>query len=143
MQNFTPVESMAGGVLLGIAALILLYFNGRIAGISGIFGGLLHFKRGETLWRFTFICGLLAGGYLLNFVYPQALEFEMDFSATSIMLAGLLVGLGSRMGSGCTSGHGICGIGRLSPRSIVAAVIFMSTGAFAAITVGTFFGGQL
>ncbi|MGH7962772.1 MAG: YeeE/YedE family protein, partial [Candidatus Binatia bacterium] len=107
MEHFTPVASLVGGVIIGLAAALLLLFNGRICGISGIFGGLLSAKRDETLWRFVFVAGLFAGGVLLRFVYPQAFNIEIDRSAAAIVLAGLLVGVGTRMGSGCTSGHGI------------------------------------
>ncbi len=143
MSSFTPVESLIGGVLLGVAGLMLLLFNGRIAGISGIFGGLLNFKKGETLWRATFVVGLLAGGLVLSLIYPQAIRFEITYSAPAIMLAGLLVGIGSRMGSGCTSGHGICGIGRVSRRSLVAVPVFMISGMIAAIAVDRLLGGQI
>ncbi|MEO1848852.1 MAG: YeeE/YedE thiosulfate transporter family protein, partial [Pseudomonadota bacterium] len=118
-------------------------FNGRIAGVSGIFGGLLNFKKGETLWRATFVVGLLAGGLVLSLAYPQAIRFEMTYSAPAVMLAGLLVGIGSRMGSGCTSGHGICGIGRVSRRSLVAVPVFMISGMIAAVAVDRLFGGQI
>ena len=143
MASFTPVESLIGGALLGVAGLTLLLFNGRIAGVSGIFGGLLNLKKGETLWRATFVVGLLAGGLVLSLAYPQAIRFEMTYSATAVMLAGLLVGIGSRMGSGCTSGHGICGIGRVSRRSLVAVPVFMISGMIAAVAVDRLFGGQI
>lgn len=143
MAHFTPGVSLLGGVLIGLAAALLLLFNGRICGISGIFGGLLYGKRDDTLWRFFFVAGLLVGGLLLRLFYPQALDVEINYSASAILLAGLLVGIGTRMGSGCTSGHGICGIGRLSPRSIVATLIFMACGAAAAMTVHFFFGGRI
>lgn len=143
MEHFTPVASLIGGTIIGLAAALLLLFNGRICGISGIFGGLLSAKRDDTLWRFLFVAGLLTGGMLLRFVYPQAFNIQIDHSATAIVLAGLLVGVGTRMGSGCTSGHGICGIGRLSPRSLVASLVFMACGAAAAMAVYAFWGGKL
>ncbi|SRR5713101_2888069 len=143
MARFTPVASLLGGVIIGSAAALLLLFNGRICGISGIFGGLLSAKRDDTLWRFLFVAGLLAGGIVLRFFYPQAFNIKIDYSASTIVLAGLLVGIGTRMGSGCTSGHGVCGIGRLSPRSLVASLIFMACGAAAAMTVHALFGGKL
>jgi len=143
MTEFTPVTALIGGFLLGIAALSLLFFNGRVAGISGIFGGFLAFKRGDTLWRTVFIAGLLVGGVILTQFYPESIQFELKSSASTVMLAGLLVGIGSRMGSGCTSGHGICGIGRVSPRSLVAVATFMATGVAAAVTVHLIFGGKI
>lgn len=141
MTEFTPIESLLGGMLIGLAGLALLFFNGRIAGISGIFGGFLHFKQSDTLWRFFFIAGLLLGGVILYFLYPQNLAISLEHSASTVMLAGLLVGIGSRMGNGCTSGHGVCGVARLSPRSLVAAATFMTTGILAAVLVDKLFGG--
>lgn len=143
MSQFTPWASLAGGLFLGVSALMLLLFSGRIAGMSGIFGGLLHFRPGDTAWRVIFLLGLLAGGALLALMFPSSLDIDVEFSAPVIMLAGLMVGIGSRMGSGCTSGHGICGIGRLSPRSIAAVAVFMSTGILTATLIANLFGGQL
>ena len=142
MDIFTPMQAILGGVLLGAAALLLLGSNGRILGVSGIFGGLLHFQHGETLWRFAFVLGMIVGGGLLMMWLPDTVIVNLDYSPAAVMLAGLLVGIGSRMGSGCTSGHGICGVGRISPRSIVATVTFMFAGAAAAIVVGQLFGGR-
>jgi uncharacterized protein len=143
LEHFTPILSTIGGVIIGLAAALLLLANGRICGISGILGNLLYAKRNETLWRFLFISGLVAGGVVLQFVYPQALDIQIGHSAPAVLLAGLLVGIGTRMGSGCTSGHGICGLGRLSSRSLIASLVFMATGAAAAIVVGSFLGGKL
>ena len=126
MTNFTPVSAAIGGALIGLAAVLLTLFTGRIAGISGIFGGCLNLGAGDKGWRIAFIAELilapLAGG-LVGF--PLAAP-EMPASYVVIVAAGLLVGFGTRLGGGCTSGHGICGIARLSPRSIVATVIFMA-----------------
>jgi uncharacterized protein len=125
MTNFTPVSAAIGGALIGLAAVLLTLFTGRIAGISGIFGGCLNLNSGDKGWRIAFIAGLilapLAGG-LVGF--PLAAP-EMPASYLVIVAAGLLVGFGTRLGGGCTSGHGVCGIARLSPRSIVATAIFM------------------
>ena len=143
MENFTPVASLVGGILIGLAAVAMLLFNAKIAGISGIFGGLLHTKRGDTLWRVLFVLGLIAGGILLRMFYPESLEFKIERSTISIMVAGLLVGFGARLGNGCTSGHGVCGIGRLAPRSIAAAGTFMTTGAVTAIVINHVFGGNI
>ena len=143
MENFTPVESLVGGIVIGIAALVLLRFYRRIAGISGIFGGLIPFNTGETLWRMVFLAGLVTGGVILSFLHTDAVTFELAYSNTALILAGLLVGVGSRMGNGCTSGHGICGLGRLAPRSMVAVLIFMVTGILTSVLVQEFFGGVI
>ena len=143
MENFTPVESLVGGIVIGIAALVLLRFYGRIAGISGIFGGLFPFNTGETLWRMVFLAGLITGGIILSFLHIDAVTFELAYSNPALILAGLLVGVGSRMGNGCTSGHGICGLGRLAPRSMVAVLTFMATGILAAVVVHQIFGGAI
>ena len=141
MENFTPVASFIGGTMIGLAAISLLFFTGRIGGISGIFGGLLSAKHGDTAWRVLFIAGLLSGGILMLLFHPQSLEFEINKSILAVAVAGLLVGIGARLGSGCTSGHGVCGIGRLAPRSLVASGVFMATGAITAIIVNHVFGG--
>jgi uncharacterized membrane protein YedE/YeeE len=143
MENFTPLASLSGGILLGIASALLLFFVGRIAGISGIFGGLLNAKQDDTLWRAMFIGGLLAGGVAILFVKPDLLRFEVDRSTAAIIVAGLLVGIGARLGNGCTSGHGVCGIGRLSPRSLIAVATFMTAGAVTAIVVNHLLGGRI
>ena len=125
--NFTPGPSLAGGVLIGLAAAAMLLLNGRILGVSGIAGGLLQPQRGDIAWRLWFIAGLLVPPLLLLAIgLPGGPRF--DGSLPVIALAGLLVGFGSRLGSGCTSGHGICGMARLSTRSIVATVCFTLTG---------------
>lgn len=125
--NFTPVASLLGGFLIGMAAAALLLLNGRILGVSGIVGGLLQPRAGDTQWRLWFIAGLLVPPLLLGLSRTiEAPAFPGGLWLT--VLAGLLVGFGSRMGSGCTSGHGICGIARLSKRSIVATLCFMLAG---------------
>lgn len=123
--TFTPVASMAGGVLIGLAAALFLIFNGRIAGISGILGGLFRFRRSDIGWRAAFIGGLIIAP-LVYAVFWRLPSIQIEANAGTIIIAGLLVGFGTRYGSGCTSGHGVCGISRLSPRSIVATLIFMS-----------------
>jgi len=129
-QEFTPWSSLFGGAIIGLSVTILILFKGRIAGISGILGALMQFKntpKDHYVWRILFLIGLLSSSliYSLFFTLPN-----MTIDASSIMLifGGLLVGFGTRMGSGCTSGHGICGLGRLSPRSLVATLSFMSAG---------------
>ena len=126
-QSFTPWSSLAGGILIGAAASVLILFNGRIAGISGIIGGLLKPAGGDIGWRIAFIGGLLAA----PLIYRLAAELpviEIDAGNGILIAAGLLVGVGTRYGSGCTSGHGVCGISRLSPRSLAATLIFMAAG---------------
>ena len=143
MQNFSPVESLVGGIVIGIAALVLLRFYRRIAGISGIFGGLFPFDTGETLWRLVFLAGLMTGGVVLSFLHSDAVDFKLTYSNPALILAGLLVGVGSRLGNGCTSGHGICGLGRLEPRSVVAVLTFMATGILSAVLVQQLLGGAI
>lgn len=124
MTEFTPLAALLGGAILGLAALLLLWLNGNIAGISGIVSRVLEGQQADNLWRWCFIAGLVIGPLLVNkanFSLPERIEVSWPV----IIIAGLLVGLGSRLGSGCTSGHGICGIGRFSPRSIVATLVFM------------------
>ncbi|HJL19911.1 MAG TPA: YeeE/YedE family protein [Sandaracinaceae bacterium LLY-WYZ-13_1] len=135
MENFTPIASSIGGVLIGLSASVLLLFNGRIAGISGIFSGLLSPKAGEVAWRFAFVLGLVLGGLALFLVAPSYFAITYDRTLWMVALAGLIVGFGVRLGSGCTSGHGVCGISRLSPRSLVATVTFMATGALTVFLV--------
>jgi uncharacterized membrane protein YedE/YeeE len=133
MENFTPISSLVGGVLIGLSAAALLFFNGKILGVSGIFGGLLHAKHGDTLWRVVFMAGLLFGGLLLGFIAPQTIEANINMPIGMVIIAGLLVGVGARLGNGCTSGHGICGVGRMAPRSLVATIVFLSSGIVTAV----------
>jgi uncharacterized protein len=133
--TFTPVASLVGGLLIGLSAAMLLATAGRIAGISGIAGGLTtRLPRGEILWRVLFIAGLLVGGATMAVAFPSMFQFGIERSFAAVALAGLLVGFGSRLGGGCTSGHGVCGISRLSRRSIVATGTFMAAG-FATVFV--------
>ena len=126
-NNFTPWSSLAGGLVIGVAASVLLLLNGRIAGISGILGGLLRPVKADIAWRITFLAGLILApvGYVLVASLPVV---RIDADTTVLVIAGLLVGLGTRYGSGCTSGHGVCGLARASPRSLVATVTFMFAG---------------
>lgn len=126
MRMFTPFSSLAGGLLIGVSASLLLITHGRTAGISGILGGALG-GRGLD-WRVLFLVGLVGGGVLFALLRPQAFPVE-HASAALTVAAGLLVGFGARLGGGCTSGHGVCGIGRLSLRSTIATVTFIATGA--------------
>jgi len=143
MENFTPLTSLAGGLLIGLASAAMLVFNGRIAGISGITGGVLKADRGDTLWRALFVAGLLVGGFVYGLVAPDAFAITIDRSTGALVVAGLLVGFGTQMGNGCTSGHGICGLSRFSIRSLVAVVTFMAFAALVVFVVGRFFGGTL
>ncbi|MDX2055966.1 MAG: YeeE/YedE thiosulfate transporter family protein [Polyangiaceae bacterium] len=143
MENFTPLTSLAGGLVIGLASALLLLLNGRIAGVSGIAGGLLRFKRHHMLWRALFVAGLVAGGVVWNAWAPQAFAFKLERSSWALIGAGLLVGFGTQLGDGCTSGHGICGLSRFSPRSLVAVLTFMGAAAITVFVVGRFFGGTL
>jgi uncharacterized membrane protein YedE/YeeE len=124
---FTPWWSLLGGVLIGIAAAVLVFFNGRIAGISGIVAGILHPRYPDTGWRMAFVAGLVAAP-IVYLVIGRAPMIDIDASYPLLVGAGLLVGIGTRYGAGCTSGHGVCGISRLSPRSMIATVVFIGFG---------------
>ena len=128
--HFTPFASLAGGIILGLASAIFILVNGRILGISGILGGLLPPKAGDTTWRVAFILGMLAAPTVFHAVVPAQYITAPRIDATEWMViaAGLLVGIGTRYASGCTSGHGVCGLSRLSPRSLVATLSFMGAG---------------
>jgi uncharacterized membrane protein YedE/YeeE len=126
-SHFTPGASLAGGVLIGIAAAMLVLCNGRVAGISGIVGGLLAPRAGDMGWRFAFIGGLLAAPAVMALLGTSVLP-RIDAGFGTLIVAGLAVGIGTSYGSGCTSGHGVCGISRLSPRSLVATAAFMLAG---------------
>jgi len=119
--------ALAGGVLIGLAATLLLWLNGRIAGISGIVGGVLLPQRGEVAWRLAFLLGLVVAGAAWLWWVPGAHAPRQGFPPALLVAAGLLVGFGTRMGNGCTSGHGVCGLGRLSLRSLAAVLAFMAT----------------
>lgn len=125
--HFTPWTSLAGGILLGIAAAAFMLLNGRILGISGILGGLLRPRTGDLGWRITFLLGMLAAPTLYSMLAgPSQARIDADWGM--VIIAGLLVGIGTRYASGCTSGHGVCGLSRLSPRSLVATLSFMGAG---------------
>lgn len=127
MLGFTPWTSLAGGLLIGAGIALFALLAGRIAGISGIVGGLLRPKRGDTGWRIAFLAGLAGAPFAYALFMPLP-EVRVDAGVPVLLLAGLLVGVGTRYGSGCTSGHGICGLSRRSPRSIAATAAFMATG---------------
>ena len=135
------LNAIWGGLLIGFAAAVLLLTYGRVLGVSGIVGGIIGglggFRRSDVFWRVMFVLGVLAGGFLGSHLWPEnfvLIKSKTDF--VRLTLAGLLVGLGTSMGRGCTSGHGVCGVGRLSPRSIVATCIFMSTGVLTVLALG-------
>ena len=129
--NFTPGAALAGGALIGIAASILLALSGRVAGISGVLGGVLDPKEGDPDWRVAFLIGLALGGLGMMALVPGSVV-ESRRSLALVAVAGALVGVGTRVGNGCTSGHGVCGLSRLSVRSLVATLTFMGTGVLAA-----------
>ena len=135
--SFSPASGFLGGVLIGLAAVLLLLANGRIAGVSGIVGGLLSRKPGDIGWRVAFVLGLWLGA--LVYWAARGALFELELLATPgvMIVAGFLVGYGTRLGSGCTSGHGVCGIARFSPRSMVATVVFMASGSPRYTSCGT------
>lgn len=126
-QNFTPLSAASGGLLIGVAVAILLFFNGRIAGISGILGGLFNVRKNDFAWRLAFLGGLALSATFWQMFAPLP-TIQVDASLSTIIVAGVLVGIGTSYASGCTSGHGVCGLSRISPRSLVATIIFMATG---------------
>ena len=126
-QGFTPWASLAGGALIGLAAAMFLLLNGRIAGISGILGGLLQWPKGDIAWRIAFLLGLVAAPAVYSLFAPLPTA-QVDAGTATLVVAGLLVGIGTRYGSGCTSGHGVCGLSRRSPRSLAATAAFMAAG---------------
>jgi uncharacterized membrane protein YedE/YeeE len=126
-QHFTPWTSLAGGILLGLASALFILLNGRILGISGIVGGLLRPRAGDSAWRVSFLLGLLAAP-LLHAAAGSLVAPHIDAGWLTLVAAGLLVGAGTSYGSGCTSGHGVCGLSRLSPRSLAATLAFMGAG---------------
>ncbi|HRL98766.1 MAG TPA: YeeE/YedE thiosulfate transporter family protein [Acidovorax sp.] len=125
--HFTPWTSLAGGLLLGLAAALFILFSGRVLGISGIVGGLLRPRKGDAGWRLAFVLGMLVAPSLYA-LFAGPLQPRIDAGWGMVVVAGLLVGVGTRYGSGCTSGHGVCGLSRLSPRSLVATLAFMGAG---------------
>jgi uncharacterized membrane protein YedE/YeeE len=138
MENFTPLSATVGGLLIGLSATLLWVVNGRTAGISNVAGGIYPVRRGDELWRIVFLIGLPIGGWL-GYAFGPAIFAEIprtlpviDLAPLWLVIAGLLVGVGTRVGRGCTSGHGVCGLSRFSIRSVVAVATFMAT---AAITV--------
>ena len=141
MENFTPLSGAIGGALIGLAAALLLALNGRIAGISGIVGGLLPPRAGDMGWRLLFVAGLALGALVVRVFSGEPLAAPAGTSSFMLVLGGLLVGFGSRLGSGCTSGHGICGLARFSPRSMVAVATFMGSAMITVFVLRHLLGG--
>ena len=135
MTEFTPVSALVGGALIGLAAALLFAFNGRIAGVSGIVHTAVRRPSGDTLWRVLFVVGLIAGGAMAIYGLPSSYSAREGYPPALLVIAGLLVGLGTRMGSGCTSGHGVCGIARASKRSLLATATFLVVGMLVASIV--------
>lgn len=138
--NFTPLTGFIGGLLIGASASLLLWLNGRIAGISGIVNGSLARPGAESAWRWLFLAGMLGGAAVEFWLIPAQRAFETAMSWPVFLLAGVLVGIGTRLGGGCTSGHGVCGLGRLSARSLVATLTFLATGVLTVFFVYHVFG---
>ena len=142
MHNFTPIASLIGGILIGLSASMLMLLNGRIAGISGIVAGALRPESGEWEWRICFIAGLVGAGAIARIISPASLVIGISRSLPIFLIAGLLVGFGTRLGSGCTSGHGVCGLSRGSIRSLAATLTFMLAGAATVYLMNHVFGGN-
>jgi uncharacterized membrane protein YedE/YeeE len=126
--NFTPWSALAGGALVGLAAAGMWWLLGRLAGVSSILGAAMISRGEDFAWRAAFIAGLFLAGIAAVFVFPDEVQFNLEAGYGQVVLAGALVGIGTQMGSGCTSGHGVCGVSRLSPRSIAATLLFMAAG---------------
>ncbi len=139
--EFTPLLSTLGGALIGASASALLLLEGRVAGISGIVGGLFTPKAGDIGWRLAFLGGLVLAGIGGALLAPSMVAVEVVRAPWMLIVAGLLVGVGTRLGNGCTSGHGVCGLSRMSPRSLASVVTFMAVGAAVAVAVGQLGGG--
>ena len=127
IADFDPVSSLAGGLLIGLASVLLMALIGRIAGISGIAVGILNNASGDRLWRFAFLGGLIAAPVLYGSIAGAPVPIDITPSTPALLVGGVLVGFGAILGGGCTSGHGVCGLGRLSVRSLVSVVVFMTT----------------
>ena len=143
MIEFSPVSATIGGVLIGVSAVLLLWLHGRVAGISGILYGIFSRERSDRDWRVLFVAGLIIGGLLYQVITDQPLLTRSDFPPLMLILAGLLVGAGTRLGSGCTSGHAVCGISRLSLRSVIATLTFVGAGMISATLARLYLGSPL
>ena len=141
MANFTPLSAAVGGALIGLSAVLLMLLTGRIAGISGIFSGLLNLRGEDKGWRIAFIAGLILAPIIAGAIRYGMAAPALPANWVIITAAGLLVGFGTRLGNGCTSGHGVCGVARLSPRSIAATALFMASGITVVFVVRNLIGG--
>lgn len=141
MDQFTPLTASIGGALIGLSAVVLMALNGRIAGISGVFSGAFLGEPGDRGWRIYFVGGLILAPALVTLIGGERPAFTMNASYPATIIAGLLVGFGTRLGSGCTSGHGVCGLSRLSPRSMVSVGLFMAMGMITVAAMRTAVGG--
>ncbi len=143
MGNSPVINAIIGGALIGLASACMMLFNGRIAGISGIIKGALQVEKGNFLWRATFIAGMVLTGLISLSLYPDFFQIRIERSLWAYGVAGLLVGVGTGMGNGCTSGHGVCGVGRLSNRSVAITMAFTGSGIVTVWVINTFFGGVI
>jgi uncharacterized membrane protein YedE/YeeE len=141
--DFNPLAALVGGVLLGVGLVLLMLSSNRVVGVSGVVGGLVPPRPRDRGWRIAFVVGLIAGGAALAAMLPQAVAFRLERSWPVLAGAGLLVGYGSRLANGCTSGHGVCGLGRFSLRSMVATAVFIASGAATVFVVNHLQGGRL
>lgn len=143
MENFTPLTALAGGILIGISSALLLWCNGRIAGVSGILGGILSRDVGSAPWRILFAIGMVASVFIYRFNGGTLQDIELTSSLPVLLIGGGLVGFGSSLGSGCTSGHGVCGLGRRSGRSLAATLVFMGVAGVTVYVTRHLMGGVL
>ncbi len=143
MHHFTPIASAIGGILIGLCAAALWLFNGRIAGITGIVSGVFKPASSSFAWKMAFVAGLVVGGGVMFALRPELFSVHIERSVPALVVAGLLVGFGTRLGNGCTSGHGVCGLARFSKRSLVATCSFMAAGALTVYVVNHLLGGTL
>jgi uncharacterized membrane protein YedE/YeeE len=141
MANFTPLSAAIGGALIGLSAVLLMLLNGRIAGVTGVFAGLIDPLGSDRGWRLAFVVGLIAAPLTAVLAGSANPAPHMPISLVTVIVAGLLVGFGTRLSNGCTSGHGVCGIARLSPRSITATVVFMAAAIVVVALTRHVFGG--
>lgn len=143
MDNLNILAPLIGGAAIGLAASLMLWANGRVMGVSGILGGVLKPKAKDTLWRVLFLVGILIGSFIIPKLGFSIMTIPFERGISAAIFGGLLVGIGTTIGNGCTSGHGVCGISRLSPRSLAATAVFMTLGILSVSLFNYFSGGQL
>ena len=141
--NIEQIKPIVGGILIGFASIGLMLFNGRIAGIAGILKGVLQFPKNDLMWRVSFLAGMILTGVVVSFAMPDFAVVEIKRSFVAYGVAGLLIGLGTGLANGCTSGHGVCGVGRLSNRSVTVTMSFTISGIITVWVINTFFGGAI